>query len=109
MRVQFEVSILESSWYMTLRKLRCRTREQPITNASTSLHIVNACRRSVAHQTVVLARSELSLFVELVSALRHLFNLGELKILLTHKVVDGLGVLRGDVVDLSQILLLCGA
>ena len=70
------------------------------------LHVVNACRRCVAHQAIVLSRPELSLLVEFVSTLRHLFNLGKVKLLLAHKVVDGLGILRGDVVDLSQILFL---
>ena len=70
------------------------------------LHVVNACRRCIAHQAIVLSRPELGLFVEFVSTLRHFFNLGKVKLLLAHEVVDGFGILGGDVVDLSQILFL---
>ena len=72
------------------------------------LHVVNTCRRCVAHQAIVLSRPELGLFVEFVSALRQFFNLGKVELLPAHEIVDGLGILRGDVVDLSQILLLYG-
>ena len=71
-----------------------------------SLDVVNACRWCIAHQAIVLPGPELGLFVELVSTLRHFFDLGKCEVFRTHEVVDGLGILRGDVVDLSQILFL---
>ena len=65
------------------------------------LHIINASRWRVPHQTIILSRPEFSLFVKLMSTLGHFLYFGKSEIFLVHEVVDGFGIFGGDVVDLS--------
>lgn len=68
-----------------------------------ALHIVDA---HVAYQAIILTGPELGFFGKFVRILRHFFHLCEIELLLGQQVVNSLGILRGDVVNLRQVVLL---